>query len=406
MKVLRSSLRALRFVMRDFSPIHWLFSFGALCMSACASSPPVEHPDLDVDVPETWTTQTSDGVGAQPAWWRTFDDQWLENIVTEAVNHNLELQVAAARVLAAHAQSRIVGADALPQIGAQFDGARERRNFIGLPIPGGSDVLTSRSTTLGPTLAFDWEIDVWGRLRAATRAALADREAVERDLQAAHLSLVGQVAKLWFALRETQRQLLLAESTAASFRTTAEQVRDRYDRGLRPSLDLRLALSNVATADAIEHARAGDLDRLVRQLEVLLGRYPARELQAVRAAAASELPTIPILVPTGLPAELLWRRPDLAAAERRLAATGADLESAWAGLYPRFSLTASGGTSSNELKDLVNGEFSVWRLAGNAMQPIFQGGRLIAAVDAAAARRDEARPRALSHGASPEWARR
>lgn len=364
---------------------------AALFVTACASSPPVEHPDLGADLPRTWTTATEACTDIEEKWWRTFDDAWLDSLVTEAIAHNRELQAAAMRVLATDAQSRIAGADALPQIGAQFDGVREKRNFIGLPIPGGGDVLTTRSTTFGLTLAFDWELDVWGRLRAATAAAIADREAIEHDLQAAHLSLVGQVAKLWFALRETQRQLVLAEATAASFRTTAEQVRDRYERGLRPSLDLRFALSNVASAEAVEHARAGDLDRFVRQLEVLLGRYPARELQAVREAVNRELPAVPITIPGGLPAELLWRRPDLAAAERRLAALQANVKSARAGLYPRFSLTASGGTSSDELKDLVNGDFSVWGLAGNVLQPVFQGGRLVAAVDVAEARREEAR---------------
>ena len=123
----------------------------------------------------------------------------------------------------------------------------------------------------------------------------------------------------------------------------------------------------------------------IRQLELLVGRYPAGVLQP-----GSRLPTVQGSVPAGLPAELIGRRPDLAAAERRLAASGARVQEARRALYPRISLTASGGRSSSELADLLDGDFSVWNLVGNITQPLFQGGRLRAGIDLSEANDDRA----------------
>jgi NodT family efflux transporter outer membrane factor (OMF) lipoprotein len=191
--------------------------------------------------------------------------------------------------------------------------------------------------------------------------------------------------KAWFAAAEASQQLALAEATVESFTRSTGQVRERYEAGIRPSLDLRLSMANLAGAEALLKQRRQQLDAGIRQLEVLLGLYPGRELQIPK-----ELPDTPAPIPAGLPADLVARRPDLTAAERRLAASDERYEAARRDLYPRISLTASTGTSSTGLKDLVDGDFSVWSLAFNILQPIFQGGRLRAAVDLAEAGADEA----------------
>ena len=170
-----------------------------------------------------------------------------------------------------------------------------------------------------------------------------------------------------------------------NYRLSSERIRERYDRGLRPSLDLRLTLSNLAVAEALLHQRRRQLDAMRRQLELLLGRYPAATVELSR-----ELPPAPPRIPVGLPAELVGRRPDLAAAERRLAASASRLAASRAALYPHIGLTASGGRSSDELNDLLDGDFSVWNLVGNLTLPLFQGGRLRAAVDLAKAGSEQA----------------
>ena len=229
-----------------------------------------------------------------------------------------------------------------------------------------------------------WELDLWDRLGARARAGIADLQAAAADYRGAQLSVAGQTMKAWFAAAEANQQLALAEATVESFTRSTNQVRQRYESGIRSSLDLRLSLANLAGAEALLKMRRQQLDATTRQLEVLLGLYPGRELQVPK-----ELPDTPPPIPAGLPADLIDRRPDLAAAERRLAASDERYKAARRDRYPRFSLTATGGTSTKGLTDLVDGDFSVWSLAFNLLQPVFQGGRLRAAVDLTEAQADE-----------------
>jgi NodT family efflux transporter outer membrane factor (OMF) lipoprotein len=359
---------------------------AALLALGCASVPKVSQPDLDVTTPDQWTGAAVAEGQVDPSWWKSFGSPELNATIRTALERNWDLRAAAARVRQAEAQARIAGADLKPQANATLDGNRSRRNFIGLPIPGAppGGVLSTTSTTLGLSLAVSWEIDLWGRLGARAGAGVADLQAAQADLAGAHLSLAGQVAKTWFAAAEAAQQVELARAQVTSFQTTARQVRSRYEMGLRPALDLRLALANLEGAEASLRAREEQLDAVVRQLETLLGHYPSRQIET-----PSALPDTPPAVPGELPADLVARRPDLAAAERRLAAAGARLTAARKDLYPRLSLTASGGTASAEFKDLVSGDFGVWSLAANLLQPIFQGGRLRAAVNLAEGAADE-----------------
>jgi len=381
---------------------------AALLAGGCASAPPPEPPDPGFPLPERWVREEAAGEAPEPPdgtavapypaaeatiqedWWRDLGDPRLDGLVAEAFEHNRDLAAAAARVSAAEAQARIAGADALPQAGAGFDAARRRQNFIGFPIPGGDgEVLSTTTTTFDAGLDVAWEVDLWGRLRAAEAAALAGLEASAADYRAARLSLAGRTASAWFGLIEAAEQLELARAEADSRRRTTERIRRRYELGLRPALDLRLALSTQAAAEAAVPAREQALDAARRRLELLAGRYPAGTAGPA-AGGAGPLPPVPPPVPAGLPAALIARRPDLVAAERRLAAAGLAIEQARAALYPQLRLTGSAGRASGELEDLLDGDFSVWSLAAGLLQPLFQGGRLRAGVDLAEARRDEA----------------
>ena len=353
----------------------------ALLPAGCASPPPVVELELGVTLPGGWTTPGNINDGApsnDPSWWKTFSDNGLDSVVEECLRNNHDLRIAAVRVDRAEAQAVISGADTLPALGLQADGAKSQRNFIGLPIPGMQGIPRNRFSNYGAALNLSWELDVWGRLRSGKSAALADREAAMADLHGARLSLVGQTCKAWFAVLEARRQGELAGATVENFRESEKQVRERYERGLRSALDLRLARANLATAeDHLEAARARK-DGASRQLELLLGRYPSASLEA-----AGALPEVPAKAPAGLPAELLSRRPDLLALERRVAGQRERLYQARMALLPRISLSSSAGTSSNELQDIVDRDFSVWSLAANLLQPIFQGGRLLAGIDLA-----------------------
>ena len=305
--------------------------------------------------------------------------------MVEALDHNYDLQAAGARLHAAAAQARLAGAPKWPQVEVSGSGSRRRQNFIGFPIPGGGDVLGTTSTNYGVSLNVSWEVDLWGRLRAGETAALADLASAEASFRGARLSLISQTARAYFAVVEAYRQVELAQASRANQKFAAEQIRVRYEAGLRPSLDLRLGRSSLAATEATLELRRRQLDQVTRQLETLLGRYPAAELET-----AAELPSPVGPVPAGLPADLLARRPDLVAAERQLAAASARVDEARRALYPRLSLTGSGGSASADLVDLLDGDFAVWSLVANLSQPLLQGGRLRAGVELAESNRDRA----------------
>lgn len=336
---------------------------------------------LPVAIPSEWAAKGTNGAVNADRWWESFGDAQLALVVDEALRANHDLRKAAARVEAARGQAKIAGADLLPSAGFSFDSQRRQQNFVGLPIPGAQDrVLTSRSTTHTALLTASWELDLWGRIRSGRRAAIRELEASEREYRAAQLSLAAQTARAWMAAAEAKKQLELARATATSYGTTVRQVRQRYERGIRSPLDLRLALGSEASAQALVAQRENQYQAAARVVEILLGRYPAGNIKTAEA-----LPEVPAAVPAGLPSELLERRADVVAAERRMEASRARVSEAKAALFPRISLTASGGRSSSEVADLLSSQFNIWTLAGNFAQPIFEGGKLRAGVKLAQA---------------------
>jgi multidrug efflux system outer membrane protein len=344
----------------------------ALC-AGCASPPKRQAPDLDLVVPSSWTAP-EDGVSewpSDPSWWTSFDDERLDELIREAIENNYSLKAAVARVDAAEASARLAGAQGLPNLSAGMNASRRKQNLIGIPIPGAGDIISTRTTSYGVSLDLSWELDLWGRVRSAKSAALADLEASAADLAGLRLSVAAQTAKACFALVESRQQVDLASETVESYRLSAEQVRDRYKQGVRTSLDLRLAMSSLYAAEALLENRIEGYDRTKRQFEILLGRYPAAAIEGF-----SELPEVAGAVPQGLPSELLIRRPDLYAAERRYAAAEKRVSEARRAFFPSINLTGSAGTLTQQLEDLVSGDFNVWSIATGVTQPLFQGGRL------------------------------
>lgn len=357
----------------------------AALLVACGTPPP-RTVVAGLATPEQWATSANHSTPNPTAWWTSLGSTGLVCAVAEAVAQNHDLKVALARFDAAAAQARIAGAELYPQIGAGFDAARRQQVFVGLPIPGrGDSPLRSLSTGYQAAFNASWEVDLWGRIRAGQRASIAETEAAAADYRAALESIAARAAKAWLAAVEAGRQLALAEATADTFSSTAWQVRERYRLGLRSALDLRLALNNEASARALVSLRRREMQAALRQLELLAGRYPAG-----RWPVDTVLPGLPGEIPAGLPSDLLQRRPDLVSAERRLASALQRTREAEAALLPRISLTASGGRSSSQLDDLLSSQFSLWSVAANATQPLFQGGRLLANVDLTEARAREA----------------
>ena len=353
-----------------------VFLLGTIALLGCARSvPPPEH-TFRVTAPDQWTGGELDSSTLASDWWSYFGDTDLDRAIAEALEGNHDLRAAAARIQIAQADARIAGAPLLPDANLTFNGSQQRQNFIGFPIPGREgDVLSTTSTNFGLRVNASWEPDVWSRIRSGELAAVTNTRIRHAALAGARLSLTGQVAKAWFATLEAQRQVDLAEATAESFRVSAERVRARFQSGLRPALDLRLALAEVAQAEASVEQRLEQRDRAVRQLEVLMGRYPSG-----RYPLGADLPAVPSAVPGGLPSVLVHRRPDLFALELQLLAADTRIAQAQADLRPRFSLTSGTGTSSDSLLDLLDKDLFVWNFVGSIVQPLFNNGRLKAAV--------------------------
>ncbi|NIM02153.1 MAG: efflux transporter outer membrane subunit [Acidobacteria bacterium] len=361
---------------------------AGLLAAACVQAPAVQQRTLEIEPPERWSTTTGPGRDSQDPWWILYGDTQLSELIELGLAQNDDLRAAAFRVKRAVAAGRIAKADLKPSLGAGLSAQRQEQVFVGLPIPGGPNVLSSTSTQFALSLETSWEADLWGRLRAGARAALAEAQATEADLRGAQLSMSGQIAKLWFAVAEARQQLELTRRSVESFTTSTELVRSRYESGVRPSIDLRLALSNQHNAEALAAAAENALDAALRQLETLLGRYPSAEL--LDRYSIDRLPDLPPPVPVGLPSELVSRRPDLVAAERRLTAADQRVLVAQRSRYPRFAMTARGGSVSDQLGDLLDGDFGVWALVGNLTAPLFQAGRLKAGVEQARSAGDEA----------------
>ncbi len=363
-----------------------LFALSSVvALSSCTTPPPVEHPDLNLNLPQEWALPSPGERKLQGPWWNSFGDSDLSSLIQEALDHNHDLKAALARLEKARARGQVVGASSLPSANLSLDASRRKMNFIGFPIPnGGGDVLSTRSTNLQLSLNTQWELDLWGRIKSGQEAALADIQAQELDLAAFKESLASKVCNTWFNLLEAQQQLKLAEETEESLRKTSEWIKNRYRSGLRKPLDLRLSESLLASAQERVTAQQQIVDSHSRQIEILLGRYPQGEIQS-----QTQLPQLPREIPAGLPALLVSQRPDVRKAERQLAASRARYREAKASLYPRIALTASGGTSTEKLEDLLNGDFSVWSIAGNIVQPLFEGGRIRAQIKVSEAEEKE-----------------
>ena len=352
-------------------------AFVLMFQPGCATPPKDQSVKLEVEVPNSWTAGESSALpDHRSGWVSDFEDTQLSGLVDEALQHNYDLDAAAARLEIVRAAARISGAGKWPSINSSLTGTRRQRTSAG-----GFEITSSRSNTFGLSGSFSWELDLWGRVRAGHKEAIGDWQAAQEDYRAAQLSLAARTAQAWFNAVETELQVRLADKTLSSFENNLSIIQERFERGISSALDLRLTRANVASARRTLEQRHRFRDAAIRNLEVLLGRYPSRQL-----GLTDRLPRITHAVPAGLPSDLLKRRPDLIAAERRLAASDSGLIASKRGLFPAIRLTSGGGASTREFRDLLDTDFKVWNLGNNLGQPIFQGGRLRANIKQSRAR--------------------
>ncbi len=304
----------------------------------------------------------------------------MVSLVGEAQRANPSLRASAARVDQAAALAKVAGAERFPSIGAGSQAGRQKQNFLGQ---------TSTDNSFGVSLQAAWEVDLWGKVKDGAEAAIADAEAQAQADRALRSSLAAQVSKAWLAVAESNEQVALAEQAVKSREESSTLVRERFERAIAEdggsAAQVRLSETELATAKADLERRRGERERALRQLELLLGRYPSGAV-----SGAARLPKLPPAPPAGLPSELLLRRPDILQSERRLAAAGRRSDQAVKARYPSINLTGSLGTTTDQLEKILSSSSGVWALGGSLTQPIFQGGRIQGGIQQADAAEREA----------------
>jgi multidrug efflux system outer membrane protein len=355
-------------------------------IAGCALGPAYERPDTEL--PAQWRETPPQGIKA-PAerWWTMFGDLTLDRLVEEAFASNQDLALATARVDEARALSDIADSQRMPTVDATFE--RDRFHFSErAPVPIPSNAVESNSYRAKLNVAY--EVDLWGRLRSASKAARAELLASEADRETVRITLATEVVRAYFALVALDAQV---EATRRSLALRAEGLdlqRVRIQAGLINEFALRQLEAEVAAARAQLPALEANRTAQELALAVLLGRSPRAIMEgAVERRAGLGEPAAAV-VPEGLPSDLLLRRPDVASAEQVLIANNARISEARAALFPRIGLTGYLGSESTALGDLFSGPAAIWSLGFALAQPIFQGGRLFAEVDAVKARERQA----------------
>lgn len=339
----------------------WLPFFLLLFVSGCSSWPLANTDEsVPLELPEQWAAAVPGANDKAVAQLDSFADPVLQQLIAEGLQRNFSLQAAASRVAAARARATAAGADLWPTAELEFSATRRRARSSSRVTVGNSFGLNGRVS---------WEPDLWQRLSASEKASASEASAAQADYRAAQLSLAAAIARSWFRLTEADLQLQLAQQTVASYRQSLQVVEEQYRRGLTSALDLRLARSALNNAEADLAERQQLLLGEKRQLEQLLGRYPAGKI-----VAGQQLPQLEGPVPAGLPAALLERRPDLQAENLRLQAAGLRSAAARRNRLPNFALTGSAGTASERLYRLLDWDYLVWSLAASLTQSLFDGG--------------------------------
>lgn len=359
---------------------------GSLTFTACAVGPDYVPPAPPT--PDAWHQRLAEGLDAGRAplqtWWRLFEDPLLVELVGEAQASNRDLQAAYFRIREARAIRGIAAADRLPQVSADGEIGRLR--------PSESTTgLDEATTPAAAALGASWEIDLFGRVRRSVEAATADYQANVEDYRDLLVALLADVAVNYIDVRTLQLRLEYAQNNIRAQRDSLQLTRDRFDAGLTSGLDVAQAESNLASSESEVPRLVASREAALNRLAVLVGRAPGALHERLSGRAA--IPSAPESVATGLPADLLRQRPDVRAAERRLAAQTARIGIATADLYPRLSLTGFFGSDALDVDDFGSGDSATWGIGLPIRWSLFQGGRIRRRIEAEEARTDAAHRR-------------
>ena len=310
-----------------------------------------------VVVPPAWTAEGAGPGALSGNWLRTFGDEQLVAAVEAAIAYNADLQAGAARVEQAMLYAKLAGSTLYPS--------------VDLLARGGGKLSGDSSGLKGAVLSATWELDLWGRVRYGRAAAAADATAVASDYEYARQSIAAAVAKNWFLATEAGLQAENARQTIRDGEQLVQLAETRSNVGVGNDEDVYVARANVGISrDALRQLELAQ-EQALRGLELLIGRYPSALI-----VVTPQLPGQPDAVPGGLPSELLERRPDVVAAERRVAAAFNRVGEAKAARLPSIALTTGVSAISSDLFILKDHDNPVWNIGARLLAPIYRGGAL------------------------------
>ncbi|MEC4676460.1 MAG: efflux transporter outer membrane subunit [Nitrospirota bacterium] len=304
-------------------------------------------------------------------WWEAFGDSRLNALMEDAFLQNLDIARAYERLRQAQAIMRSTASSLSPRVSLEGQAGRVRQQGMFGAATTGSYRLSA---------AAGYEIDLWHKLKAQTEAARLDAEASEEDIKTLFISISARIADLYYLAVEQRAQIELSDRSIASFQDTLELVERRYREGLAPAMDVYQSRRNLAAVRAARPVFESNLSAALNALSVLTGRFPDREL----AGNSAELPEPPAF-PSGIPSQVLTRRPDVRSALLRLRASDWRAGAAVAGRFPSFNIIGSYGGASERVKTLLDSPNIFWNLLLDIAHPLLDGGRLKAEAERAEA---------------------
>jgi len=359
-----------------------------LTAAGCKVGPNYKRPTINTPAsyrgalaPDIAPTTTGTPLGAQK-WDTVFTDPVLQQLITEAIKNNYDVKIAADRVLEQQAQVGVTRAAQYPTLsaGGSYDALGLPSSLFSSLNNGNNNSSSSSSTNYyagGLTASVAWNLDFWGMYRRQTEAARANLRATEWAKQTTYSTLIQSVATDYYQLRTLDAELAITRSTLNARKQSLDLTRALEQGGANSLADVRQAEQLYYTAQA----QIPDLERQIEQqennLRLLLGEDPGPIVRSISesTAVAANAPH-PSDLPVGLPSDLLERRPDVRRAEELLVQANANIGVARAQYFPQFSLSGTGGTSSSQLKGLINSGNVYYYAVGTLSQPIFDGGKI------------------------------
>ena len=363
----------------------FLICVPTMALGACAPVGP-NHETPSMDLPASfskggvkWKRQSPDTLPAPQAWWKLYRDPTLTSLVERALDRNQDIAASAARLRQARAMSASARSLFFPDVNLGANAERSKSRFRG---PNGG---SSLSNTFAIPVDLSYEVDVWGKVRRQVESASASESAAGEMLNALRLSVAGEVAQTYWALRAVDADRAVLARTLEIRSKALDLLTKRRDAGTISGLDLARAETEVASAEADRIQLDQTRVELVNALAVLAGSAATGST----IAEQTDLPKPPS-VPVSVPSEVLRQRPDIRAAERNVAAANADIGVATAAFYPSFGIRASGGLDSTTMSNLFDADSLVWSLGAGATLPLTSQKWLKAQRDAAIAAHDAA----------------